>query len=177
MLLVYKNNLSNSLSAKVAAFLVSDSQLSQEALLRERAEMMFKEACNGYVSVDFEMFLAFLDNAGITGEYEEEIEHLMSSFDRKRVDRAASDQAMAMFGFDCQHRGQIMAAAPSSFPSFWCVVFPFPLSSSTLPWIVLTAGDAQEMVRAIVRHSTQFSGSETWESLSSAQLEQLGRIP
>lgn len=79
MVRVYKHALSQTLSAKIAAFIGGADSVS--SAVEHRAEMMFQKAAKGSQSIDFSLFVRLLQDIGIDGNHEEEIEEFMISFD------------------------------------------------------------------------------------------------
>lgn len=81
MLMLLKEEISKTLSAKIAAFVGASAKGSVQTVVQERATMMFNQASGGSASLSFEGFNDFLHRVGITGDYTEEIQQLMFSYD------------------------------------------------------------------------------------------------
>ena len=85
LLQVYKHHTHRSLLNKISYFVGvgsdGSSQKSHEKVLRERVESMFQHASGGEVSLTFEKLMNYLDEIGISGEHEEEVQVLMLKFD------------------------------------------------------------------------------------------------
>jgi len=131
---------------------------SRETVLRERAETMFQHASGGEVSLTYEMLINYLDEIGISGEHEEELQDLMLNFDDDGNGTLEIDEFCV------------------SSVTFKSVVLVF--TASNVPDQQIRGYcDAQEMIKDIVLHASQISGHESLETLDERQLELLCRVP